>query len=212
MTIESPSPKDVFLLLFLVPLENFSLIWRRHHYRWRAANFDLCSALLAIEQWWSFSVSHLLWHGASVYNGHHTYYRAFDSGAAAIAFYDLALSRLGFEHITLRLRGHALTHCATAAVQKMFCDKSVEIGPEVPENVFKCRQCTIYYVTIISFWKRKWPFYLNKLEFPSPEGCFVPCPGGSKEEAVIKVKAWKVSDTENRPLFNTKAHLSHRLG
>ena len=24
---------------FFVPLENFSLIWRRHHYRWRAANF-----------------------------------------------------------------------------------------------------------------------------------------------------------------------------
>jgi hypothetical protein len=24
-------------LLFYVPLKNFSLIWRRHHYRWRAA-------------------------------------------------------------------------------------------------------------------------------------------------------------------------------
>ena len=23
-------------------------IWRRHHYRWRAANFDLCSALMAM--------------------------------------------------------------------------------------------------------------------------------------------------------------------
>ena len=29
---------------------NFSLIWRRHHYRRRAANSDLCSALMAIEQ------------------------------------------------------------------------------------------------------------------------------------------------------------------
>ena len=36
---------------FIVPVENFSLIWRRHHYRWRAAKFDLCSALVAIEQW-----------------------------------------------------------------------------------------------------------------------------------------------------------------
>ena len=27
------------------------------------ANFDLCSALMAIEQWGFFSVSHLLWHG-----------------------------------------------------------------------------------------------------------------------------------------------------
>ena len=25
---------------FFVPFESFSLIWRRHHYRWRAANFD----------------------------------------------------------------------------------------------------------------------------------------------------------------------------
>ena len=54
---------------FNIPLENFSLIWRRHHYqfclfvfifggfssnsrlfhRWRTANFDLCSVLMAIE-------------------------------------------------------------------------------------------------------------------------------------------------------------------
>ena len=49
-----------------------SLIWRRHHYWWKAANFDLnvCSALIAIEQWGFFSVPHLLWHKSSVYNGH----------------------------------------------------------------------------------------------------------------------------------------------
>ena len=51
-----------FLSVF-VPLENFSLMWRRHHYRWRAAHFDLYSALMAIEQWGFFSVPHLLWHG-----------------------------------------------------------------------------------------------------------------------------------------------------
>ena len=43
---------------------------RRHHCRWRAANFDLCSAIIAIEQREFFSVQHLLLHGASVYNGH----------------------------------------------------------------------------------------------------------------------------------------------
>ena len=63
-----------------VPLENLSLIRRRHHCRWRAskfdlcsaltAKFDLCSALMAIQQWGFFCVSHLLWHGASVYNCH----------------------------------------------------------------------------------------------------------------------------------------------
>ena len=55
---------------FYVTVEKFQIISRRHHCRWRAANIDLCSALMAIEQWGFFSVPHLLWHGASVYNGH----------------------------------------------------------------------------------------------------------------------------------------------
>ena len=33
---------------FFVTLENFSLIWWRHHCRWRVANFDLCSAHKAL--------------------------------------------------------------------------------------------------------------------------------------------------------------------
>ena len=63
--------KCLFVCLGLyIPLENFSLIWRQHHYRWRAVNFYLHSTLVAIEQWGFFSVPHLLWHGASVHNGH----------------------------------------------------------------------------------------------------------------------------------------------
>ena len=42
----------------------------KDHYRWRAASFDLCSALMVIEQWGFFSEQHLLWHGASVRYGH----------------------------------------------------------------------------------------------------------------------------------------------
>ena len=66
--------KDCLLvcLVFYVPLKNFSLIWRHHDYgRWWAANFDSCSALMAIAQWRFFNVSHVhvLWHGAFVYNG-----------------------------------------------------------------------------------------------------------------------------------------------
>ena len=64
---------EIFLFVclgFIVPLEIFSLIWRRHHYRWRAANLDPWSAFMAIEQWRFFSVPHLLWHGSSVYNDH----------------------------------------------------------------------------------------------------------------------------------------------
>ena len=59
-----------FFLWFFVPLKNFSLIWIRHYCRWRAANIDLCSTLMAIERRGLFSVPHLLWHKASVYNGH----------------------------------------------------------------------------------------------------------------------------------------------
>ena len=54
-------------LRFYVPLKNISLIWRRHHCRWRAANLGLCSALRAFEQGGIFIVPHLLWHGASVF-------------------------------------------------------------------------------------------------------------------------------------------------
>ena len=46
----------------------FSLIWRRHHCLWRAANVDLCLGLMAIKQGGFFSMPHLLWHWASVYN------------------------------------------------------------------------------------------------------------------------------------------------
>ena len=45
------------------PLRIFVLIWR-----WRAAKFDICSALMAIEQWGFFSVQ--LWQGTSVNNVH----------------------------------------------------------------------------------------------------------------------------------------------
>ena len=55
---------------FYIPLNKFSLIWRRLHYRWRAS-FDLHSELMVIEQWGCFSVPHVLWRGAAVYNGHH---------------------------------------------------------------------------------------------------------------------------------------------
>ena len=54
-----------------VLFENFSLIWRRYHYRLRASNMYLCSSIkcMAFEQWGFFDVSHLFWHWASVYSG-----------------------------------------------------------------------------------------------------------------------------------------------
>ena len=57
----------LFVCLFIIQLKNFSLIWRRHHYQWRAANFDLCSAHMAIKQWGFFSVPHLLWNIMTIF-------------------------------------------------------------------------------------------------------------------------------------------------
>ena len=70
------------------------------------------SALMAIDQWGFLNVPHLLWHGASVYNGHLQVLVTLTPIDERLAveqslpyFYDLGLSRLGFEHPTFRLRG-----------------------------------------------------------------------------------------------------------
>ena len=100
-------PKPSFVCVFLVPLKNFSLIWRCHCIQCRAANFDL----LVYGHWWPFSMPHLLWHGTSIYNGHlgghmtHTQCQAFPKGTLTTCFNDIGLSRLGFEHPTFCMRG-----------------------------------------------------------------------------------------------------------
>ena len=59
--------KIKIICVFSTPLDNFSLTWRSHSYRWKSANVDLCSALMVIEQRGFFSESNLLWHDKSVY-------------------------------------------------------------------------------------------------------------------------------------------------
>ena len=90
--------RDISVILSV--FNNFSLIWRRHHYRWRAACFDLCSALMAVEQWWFFSVPHILWHGTSIYNG-------LLRGTMTLTrfLFDVDMSRLGFKHQNFHFRG-----------------------------------------------------------------------------------------------------------
>ena len=77
---------------------------------------------MTIELLGFFSVPHLLWHGASVYNGYLrgpvTLTPIADRLAVELSLPVLrGLSRLGFEHSTFRLRAYALTHCATAAIK-----------------------------------------------------------------------------------------------
>ena len=97
----------MFVCLFVFSLENFSLIWKRHHYRWRVVNFYLCSPLVAIEQWGFFSVSHLLWHRVSINNGHLPWHSHLLPSFNQWSCHYLRLRSvaLGFEHPTFRMRG-----------------------------------------------------------------------------------------------------------
>ena len=113
----------------LVPLENFSLIWRRHLCRWMVANFDLCSVLMAIEQRGFFSVPHLLWHGASYYN---CYLRGSVTLTPIAECLAVELSLPVFKSKVSRgldsktklsaCEAKTLTHCATAAVMVCYTE------------------------------------------------------------------------------------------
>ena len=102
--------------------QNFSRMWRRHHYRRRAANFDLCSALIVIDQWELFCVQ-LLWYGISIYNGHLWGLVTLTPIVERLAI-ELSLPvfttsvRRGWDSNTQpsTCEANSLTHCATAAV------------------------------------------------------------------------------------------------
>jgi hypothetical protein len=69
-------------LLLCVPLKNFSLVWRRHHYRWRASKYRPTLALRAFEQGGIFIVPHLPWHGTFVF------LVSFEGPPQSVGFYD----------------------------------------------------------------------------------------------------------------------------
>ena len=83
----------------------------------------LCWALMAIEQWVFFSVPHLLWHRASVYNGHLQRPRTLTPIAERLAV-ELSLPVFTTKVCRNRdsntqpstCRANTLTHCATATV------------------------------------------------------------------------------------------------
>ena len=100
-------------LRFIVPLENFPLIWIRRHSRWRGANLDLNLALMAIEQWGFYSVPHLMWHGATVYNGH--LLPSVLPVALSLPFLRLGSAWLEFVHQISGCGANALIHYFTAA-------------------------------------------------------------------------------------------------
>ena len=95
----------LFVCLFRVFRTTRELFTHFHHYLWRATDFDLYSALMAIEQWRSFNVPHLLWHGPTApfimaisedpWHSHRC--QAFGSGAVTTCFSELGLTRPGIE-------------------------------------------------------------------------------------------------------------------
>ena len=118
-TVKIQACSFVFLEVFY-PIKNYSLILIRHHNRWRATYFDLYSALIAIEQWWFFSLPHRLWQRLESprTRGPHTCCRAYNSGAVTTWF---GLYRLGFEQPTLRMRGKRLNKVQEGNLWRNIC-------------------------------------------------------------------------------------------
>ena len=86
----------------------FILIWRRHHYRLRVANFNLCSVYRLYGHWtervlYTPTVTSLKWSSPRTRDSH-TYCREFGGGSITTCFNDIGMSRLGFEQPTFRLR------------------------------------------------------------------------------------------------------------
>lgn len=59
-----------FCPLLYFPLQNMSLKCKRHHCRWRAAQFRRCSSYMTFDQEAKFIVPHLLWQITMVLSGH----------------------------------------------------------------------------------------------------------------------------------------------
>ena len=165
------------------PTREFSLIWRCHHCRWRAENYDLYSALMAIEQWGFFSVPHPLCHGASIYNG---YVRGTATLTPSIwqwichnLFYNLGLSRPGFEHPTFRMRresSNRLCYCLGSLLIRIRNDQLIcyinNVRPEFRQCQFEqlppSKSCVLHSGPIDCLFigvqlYRQWQSYWNKI-------------------------------------------------
>ena len=108
--------KYLLFCLFQVlrPKREFSFIWSRHHYRWRAWNilFYLYARHLGF-----FSVQRLLWQVASVYNGHLLTPVAVCLAvelSLPVSKISKGLSLLWFEHQPSVCEASAFTDCAAA--------------------------------------------------------------------------------------------------
>ena len=133
---QSKGREKNFCLGVFVPFENFSLIWRRHHYRWTAANLELYSALMVIKQWFFLAchtfcdtehplimvISEDPWHWHLL-------------PSVTSCFIDLGLSRLGFKHPTFRMRNkticaHWYWHWLKKTISVKLCNFIFQTNPK----------------------------------------------------------------------------------
>ena len=63
--------------------------------------------------------------------GTHSYFRSFCIGVVNTYFYDLDLSRLGFDHPSFCLRGNALTDCPTAAQNELTGENACTVNEHI---------------------------------------------------------------------------------
>ena len=145
----------------IVPLDNFLLIRTHHHYRWRAPNFDLCSALMAIEQWGFFSGPHLLRHGPTVYNGHLRGPVTLTPIAGRLAVSSGAVTTCltkvchGWDSNTQpsACGANALTHCSVAAVLRNKKTKVVVV-------IFYT-EGRVLWIIVLKHFMNSWLFYVS---------------------------------------------------
>ena len=119
-------------LRFFIPLKNFSLIWRHHYYRWRVANFDLCSHW-AVRVLKCATLTVTLGICLRTLNTH-TFCQAYGSGTVTTCFNDLGMSSMGFEHPT---RLHLWGECSNPLC---LCCGSTELkeGESVIRYMYTC--------------------------------------------------------------------------
>ena len=117
---------------------------------------DLCSALMAIEQWGFFSVPHWLWHRASVYNGHVrgpvTLTPIADRLAVELSlpvFTTYVCRRWDSNTQPSACEASTLTHCATAAISS-WCTPTNNIS----KTCIGAKITYIYVIRVISIDRR----------------------------------------------------------
>jgi hypothetical protein len=164
--------RTIDCLRFYVPLKNFSLLWRRHHCRWRAAKFrpmlvaqglwagrDLYRAIPAVTRDLGFSdlirrtapFSRLLRHTRSIKN-------------CQCIFTLLLLSPLGEE------RSPSFEETWIPYLQGWFVPSLVKIGPVVLEKkIFKWHHPIITVLLLSPLWREPGPLF-EEIWIPFTQG------------------------------------------